>query len=76
MQAAKQNHGLSGGSCCRSVIAVPMARDKLFRQANTAQTASAIVPDFQREVCNVLTYRRLAASVITSRGSAVGLLKQ
>ena len=41
-----------------------------------AQTASAIVPDFQREVCNVLTYRRLAASVITSRGSAVGLLKQ
>ena len=21
MQAAKQNHGLSGGSCCRSVIA-------------------------------------------------------
>ena len=41
MQALKQNHGLSDGSCSRIVIAAPTARDRLFRHANTAQTARA-----------------------------------
>ena len=71
MQALKQNHGLSDGSCNRIVIAAPTARDRLFRHANTAQTASAIVPDFQREIRSVLRYRKIAASVMSSRGNAV-----
>ena len=49
MQALKQNHGLSGGSCSRIVIAVPTARDKLFRHANTAQTASAMVNRYEQQ---------------------------
>ena len=71
MQAPKQNHGLSGGSCIRITIAVPTARDRLFRHANTAQTASAMVPDFQRESCSVLRYRKIVTIVMSSKGNAV-----
>ena len=75
MQAPKQNHGLSGGSCIRITIAVPTARDRLFRHANTAQTASAMVPDFQREIRSVLRYKKIAVSVISSTENAVEMPK-
>ena len=75
MQAPKQNHGLSGGSCIRITIAVPTARDRLFRHTNTAQTASAMVPDFQSEIRSVLRYKKIAASVISSTENAVEMPK-
>ena len=52
-------------------MAALSARDRLFRHANTAQTDSAIVPDFQREICVVRMYRSIAISVSPAVASAV-----
>ena len=61
----------SGGSCRFRMIAALTARDRLFTHANTAQTDSAIVPDFQREMVSVLVYRQIAASATPARAKTV-----
>jgi hypothetical protein len=53
------------------MIAALTARDRLFTHANTAQTDSAIVPDFQREMVSVLVYRQIAASATPARARNV-----
>ena len=52
-------------------MAASSALDRLFTQANTAQTESAIVPDFQREIRSVFTYRNTAVSAMSASAGAV-----
>ncbi len=68
MQAQGRTTALSGGSCIRIVIAASTARDRLFRHANTAQTDSAMVPDFQREIRSVLRYRKIVSNRYEQQG--------
>lgn len=58
-------------SCRFRMIAALTARDRLFTHANTAQTDSAIVPDFQRDMVSVLVYRQIAASATPARAKTV-----
>jgi len=47
------------------------ALDRLFIQANTAQTERAIVPDFQREIRRVFRYRMIVISAMSASAGNV-----